>query len=157
MKVCCLSADWLRKRGFGSASGLLGAIRSAEFGRNFSRRVDAATGRAHNGPRDATSVARSVGRLEPLCRRAGTLTNGGGFGGLKRSAGLKRVGGFYFVSNTGSNTLSSLRIDDGGQPALANAVAANTHPGPDRSSFERPFPLRPDWAHEHGGRVPRRL
>jgi len=70
---------------------------------------------------------------------------------------LKRVGGFYFVSNTGSNTLSSLRIDDGGQPALANAVAANTHPGPDRSSFERPFPLRPDWAHEHGGRVPRRL
>ena len=117
----------------------------------------AATGRAHNGPRDATSVARSVGRLEPLCRRAGTLTNGGGFGGLKRSAGLKRVGGFYFVSNTGSNTLSSLRIDDGGQPALANAVAANTHPGPDRSSFERPFPLRPDWAHEHGGRVPRRL
>ena len=43
---------------------------------------------------------------------------------------IERVGGFYFVSNTGSNTISSFRIDDGGQPVLANAVAANTHRGP---------------------------
>jgi 6-phosphogluconolactonase (cycloisomerase 2 family) len=43
---------------------------------------------------------------------------------------IERVGGFYFVSNTGSNTLSSFRISGGGQPVLVNAVAANTNPGP---------------------------
>jgi 6-phosphogluconolactonase (cycloisomerase 2 family) len=43
---------------------------------------------------------------------------------------IERVGDFYFVSNTGSNTLSSFRVGDGGQPVLVSAVAANTHPGP---------------------------
>jgi 6-phosphogluconolactonase (cycloisomerase 2 family) len=43
---------------------------------------------------------------------------------------IERVGDFYFVSNTGSNTLSSFRVGGGGQPVLVNAVAANTHPGP---------------------------
>jgi len=43
---------------------------------------------------------------------------------------IERVGGFYFVSNTGSNTLSSFRIDASGQPSLLNAVAATTEPGP---------------------------
>jgi 6-phosphogluconolactonase (cycloisomerase 2 family) len=38
--------------------------------------------------------------------------------------------GFYFVSNTGSNNLSSFRIDASGQPTLLAAVAATTNPGP---------------------------
>jgi 6-phosphogluconolactonase (cycloisomerase 2 family) len=43
---------------------------------------------------------------------------------------IERVGRFYFVSNTGSNTLSSFRVGGDGQPALVNAVAAGTNPGP---------------------------
>jgi 6-phosphogluconolactonase (cycloisomerase 2 family) len=43
---------------------------------------------------------------------------------------ILRVGGLYFVSNTGSNTLSSFSIDSAGQPALLKAVAATTNPGP---------------------------
>jgi 6-phosphogluconolactonase (cycloisomerase 2 family) len=43
---------------------------------------------------------------------------------------IERVRGFYFVSNTGSNTLSSFEIDASGQPSLLSAVAAITNPGP---------------------------
>jgi 6-phosphogluconolactonase (cycloisomerase 2 family) len=43
---------------------------------------------------------------------------------------ILRVRGFYFVSNTGSNTLSSFTVDSSGQPSLVNAVAASTNPGP---------------------------
>jgi len=43
---------------------------------------------------------------------------------------IQRVGDFYFVSNTGSNTLSSFRVDSSGQPTLLRAIAATTHPGP---------------------------
>jgi 6-phosphogluconolactonase (cycloisomerase 2 family) len=43
---------------------------------------------------------------------------------------ILRVGGFYYVSNTGSNTLSSFSIDSAGQPSLVNPVAATTNPGP---------------------------
>ena len=43
---------------------------------------------------------------------------------------IERVGRFYFVSNTGSNTLSAFRVGGDGQPLLVNAVAANTNPGP---------------------------
>jgi hypothetical protein len=43
---------------------------------------------------------------------------------------ILRVGGFYYVSNTGSNTLSSFEIDASGQPSLLSAVAATTNPGP---------------------------
>jgi 6-phosphogluconolactonase (cycloisomerase 2 family) len=42
---------------------------------------------------------------------------------------ILRARGFYFVSNTGSNTISSFRIDDSGQPSLVAAVAATTNPG----------------------------
>jgi 6-phosphogluconolactonase (cycloisomerase 2 family) len=42
---------------------------------------------------------------------------------------ILRVGGFYYVSNTGSNTLSSFSIDSAGQPSLLNPVAATTNPG----------------------------
>jgi 6-phosphogluconolactonase (cycloisomerase 2 family) len=43
---------------------------------------------------------------------------------------ILRVGGFYYVSNTASNTLSSFEIDAAGQPSLLSAVAATTNPGP---------------------------
>jgi hypothetical protein len=43
---------------------------------------------------------------------------------------IQRVGGFYFVSNTASNNLSSFTIDSSGQPLLLNAAAATTNPGP---------------------------
>src|SRR5438093_3798411 len=43
---------------------------------------------------------------------------------------IERVGRFYFVSNTGSNTLSAFRVGGDGQPLLLNAIAANTNPGP---------------------------
>jgi len=42
---------------------------------------------------------------------------------------VQRVGRFFFVSNTASNDLSSFTIE-GGQPALLQAVAATTAPGP---------------------------
>ena len=41
-----------------------------------------------------------------------------------------RVGGFYYVANTGSDNVSSFRIDPVGQPSLLAAVAATTNPGP---------------------------
>ncbi len=43
---------------------------------------------------------------------------------------ILRVHGFYYVSNTASNNLSSFTIDSTGQPTLLNAVAATTNPGP---------------------------
>ena len=43
---------------------------------------------------------------------------------------ILRVGDVYFVSNTGSNNLSSFSIDASGQPSLLNAIAASTNPGP---------------------------
>ncbi|MFL5920084.1 MAG: lactonase family protein [Gaiellaceae bacterium] len=43
---------------------------------------------------------------------------------------ILQVQGFYFVSNTGSNNVSSFTIDGSGQPSLVAAVAATTNPGP---------------------------
>jgi 6-phosphogluconolactonase (cycloisomerase 2 family) len=43
---------------------------------------------------------------------------------------IERVRGFYFVSNTGSNTLSAFQVDAAGHPSLLSAVAATTNPGP---------------------------
>jgi 6-phosphogluconolactonase (cycloisomerase 2 family) len=43
---------------------------------------------------------------------------------------IHRVGPFYFVSNTGSNTLSSFSVGLDGQPSLLAAVAAPTDQGP---------------------------
>ena len=42
---------------------------------------------------------------------------------------VTRVGRFFFVSNTGTSTISSFRLGPGGQPLLLNAVAASTNPG----------------------------
>jgi len=50
---------------------------------------------------------------------------------------IERLGRFYYVSNTGSNTISSFTIE-GGRPALVSAVAATTEPGPiDQTSSGR--------------------
>jgi len=43
---------------------------------------------------------------------------------------IERIGDVFVVSNTGSNTLSTFRLGVGGQPALLQAVAAVTNPGP---------------------------
>jgi 6-phosphogluconolactonase (cycloisomerase 2 family) len=45
---------------------------------------------------------------------------------------ITRVGGFYYVSNTGSNTVSGYRIDAGGAPSLVTptGVVATTDAGP---------------------------
>ena len=43
---------------------------------------------------------------------------------------IVRARGFYYVSNTGSNNLSSFRVGPDGQPTLLNAVAAGTNMGP---------------------------
>jgi 6-phosphogluconolactonase (cycloisomerase 2 family) len=45
---------------------------------------------------------------------------------------VQAVGGYYYVANTGSNTLSGYQIDAAGQPSLigATGVVATTEPGP---------------------------
>jgi 6-phosphogluconolactonase (cycloisomerase 2 family) len=45
---------------------------------------------------------------------------------------ILRVGSYYYVSNTGSNTLSAYQIDAEGQPSLATStgIVATTEPGP---------------------------
>jgi 6-phosphogluconolactonase (cycloisomerase 2 family) len=45
---------------------------------------------------------------------------------------IVRARGFYYVSNTGSNTLSGYRIDGDGTPTLVGAtgIVAHTDPGP---------------------------
>jgi 6-phosphogluconolactonase (cycloisomerase 2 family) len=45
---------------------------------------------------------------------------------------IQRVGTYYYVSNTGSNTLSAYRISADGQPSLVGptGVVATTDPGP---------------------------
>jgi hypothetical protein len=43
---------------------------------------------------------------------------------------IVRARGFYYVSNTGSNDVSSFTVGSDGQPTLLAAVAAATHMGP---------------------------
>jgi 6-phosphogluconolactonase (cycloisomerase 2 family) len=45
---------------------------------------------------------------------------------------IQATGGYYYVANTGSNTLSGYRIDAAGQPSLigATGIVATTEPGP---------------------------
>jgi hypothetical protein len=52
---------------------------------------------------------------------------------------IHQVGRFYFAANTGSNDLSSFTIDRSGQPALLQAVAAATPPGPIDLTSSGPF------------------
>jgi 6-phosphogluconolactonase (cycloisomerase 2 family) len=43
---------------------------------------------------------------------------------------IERVHDVYFVSNTGSNAVSSFRVGPDGQPELVASIAAATNPGP---------------------------
>jgi hypothetical protein len=54
---------------------------------------------------------------------------------------VTRVGDFYYVSNTGSNTISGYRIGADGQPALigAGGIAATTDAGPIDSTAPASF------------------
>jgi hypothetical protein len=52
---------------------------------------------------------------------------------------ITRAHGFYYVSNTGSNTLSSYTIGPDGQPTLLAPVAANTDAGPIDLAASGPF------------------
>jgi 6-phosphogluconolactonase (cycloisomerase 2 family) len=82
-------------------------------------------GRLVAGEAGASSV--TTYRIQP----AGTLTDAKSQGdGQTALCWIVGVRGYYFVSNTGSNNLSSFRIDSSGQPALLAAVAATTNPGP---------------------------
>ena len=70
---------------------------------------------------------------------------------------IQRVGRFFFVSNTASNTLSSFTVE-GGQPALPRARRRDHRDGPDRPHVAEghALPLRGDGHSRHGGRVRRR-
>jgi 6-phosphogluconolactonase (cycloisomerase 2 family) len=52
---------------------------------------------------------------------------------------IVKARGFFFVTNTASNNISSFRIDSGGQPSLVAAVAATTNPGPIDLATSGPF------------------
>jgi 6-phosphogluconolactonase (cycloisomerase 2 family) len=85
----------------------------------------APTGRLVAGEAGASSVTTYA--IQP----GGTLTDARSQSdGQAALCWILRVGSFYYVSNTGSNTLSSFRVDTAGQPSLVNAVAATTNPGP---------------------------
>jgi 6-phosphogluconolactonase (cycloisomerase 2 family) len=82
-------------------------------------------GRLVSGEAGASSV--TTYRIQA----AGTLTNPqSATDGQTALCWIQRVGRFYFVSNTGSNDLSSFTITGSGQPVLLQAVAAGTDPGP---------------------------
>jgi 6-phosphogluconolactonase (cycloisomerase 2 family) len=62
---------------------------------------------------------------------AGTLANPqSASDGQTALCWIQRAGRFFFVSNTGSNNLSSFWIAPSGQPMLLQPVAASTNPGP---------------------------
>ena len=84
-----------------------------------------ADGRLVSGEAGASSVTTYV--IQP----AGTLTDPrSASDGQTALCWIQRVGPFYFVSNTGSNDLSSFWVSPSGQPVLLQAVAAATNPGP---------------------------
>lgn len=61
----------------------------------------------------------------------GTLTPvGSAQNGQAALCWIQRVGEFYFVTNTGSLTVSSYRVEPNGQPVLLAAVAATTAAAP---------------------------
>ena len=82
-------------------------------------------GRLVAGEAGASSV--TTYRIQP----AGTLTDAKSQGdGQTALCWIVSARGYYFVSNTGSNDLSSFQVDSAGQPTLLAAVAATTNPGP---------------------------
>ena len=83
-----------------------------------------AHGRLVSGEAGASSV--TTYRLEHDGTLSGAKSASDGQAAL---CWIQRVGKFFYVSNTGSNTLSSFTIE-GGQPTLLQAIAATTGPGP---------------------------
>jgi 6-phosphogluconolactonase (cycloisomerase 2 family) len=82
-------------------------------------------GRLVSGEAGASSVTNYA------IQAAGTLTSPkSASDGQAALCWIIRVGGFYYVANTGSDNVSSFRIDPTGQPSLLAAVAATTNPGP---------------------------
>jgi len=72
--------------------------------------------------------------------RSGTLTGPrSASDGQTAACWIHRVGRYYYVTNTGSNNVSSFTIDASGQPALLQAVAAATPPGPIDMTSSGPF------------------
>jgi len=82
-------------------------------------------GRLVSGEAGASSVTTY------LIQAAGTLANPqSASDGQTALCWIQRAGRFFYVSNTGSNNLSSFWITPSGQPILLQAVAAATNPGP---------------------------
>jgi hypothetical protein len=82
-------------------------------------------GRLVSGEAGASSVTTYA------IQAAGTLTDPkSASDGQTALCWIIRVGGFYYVANTGSDNVSSFRIDPTGQPSLLAAVAATTNQGP---------------------------
>ena len=82
-------------------------------------------GRLVSGEAGASSV--TTYRIQP----GGTLADPKSLSdGQTALCWIQNVGPYTFVSNTGSNTISSYRVGFSGQPTLLNAVAATTNPGP---------------------------
>ena len=82
-------------------------------------------GRLVSGEAGTSSV--TTYRIDPGGTLAGPQSASDGQGAL---CWIKRVRGFYFVSNTASDDLSSFTVGPSGQPSLLQAVAASTSPGP---------------------------
>jgi hypothetical protein len=83
------------------------------------------SGRLVDGEAGASSVTTYV------VGSGGTLSDpGSASDGQAALCWIQRVGDIYFVSNTGSNDLSSFTVDSSGQPSLLHAIAATTNPGP---------------------------
>jgi 6-phosphogluconolactonase (cycloisomerase 2 family) len=82
-------------------------------------------GRLVSGEAGASSV--TTYRIDP----GGTLADAKSAGdGQAALCWILRVHGFYFVSNTASNNLSSFTLDRSGRPSLLHAIAATTNAGP---------------------------
>ena len=93
-----------------------------------------AGGRLVAGEAGASSV--TTYRIQP----SGTLTDPKSQSdGQTALCWIVGVRGYYFVANTGSDNLSSFRIGFAGQPALLQAVAASTSPGPIDLASSGPF------------------
>jgi 6-phosphogluconolactonase (cycloisomerase 2 family) len=85
------------------------------------------TGRLAMGEAGASSVSTYAVQSD------GTLTDPKSLSdGQVALCWILRVGQFYYVSNTGSNTVSAFEISAGGQPSLVGpmGVVATTNPGP---------------------------
>jgi 6-phosphogluconolactonase (cycloisomerase 2 family) len=82
------------------------------------------SGRLVDGEAGASSVTTYV------MGSGGTLSNPlSASDGQTALCWILRIGNVYFVSNTGSNNISSFTVDSSGQPTLLQAVAATTNPG----------------------------